>query len=86
MGGGEVSFSEKLPPHGGEAGGEVCPPPWGRGWGGSFSTSPPSWGGSWENFENFALQVRKFLEILTPQMIEILKKNAFPNVKGALES
>ena len=44
MGGGEVSFSEKLPPHGGGAGGEVFPP-MGEGLGGKFFNFPPIMGG-----------------------------------------
>ena len=44
MGGGEVRFGEKLPPHGGEAGGEVSPP-MGERLGGKFSILPPHHGG-----------------------------------------
>ena len=42
--------------------------------GGNFIISPPRWGGR-------ARRRRKILRILTPEMLEILKKNAFPNVK-----
>ena len=55
---------------------EIFPPQNPRPWGGNFTISPPRWGGR-------ARRRRKILRILTPEMIEILKKNAFPTVKMA---
>ena len=47
MGGGEVGFARKLPPHGGDPGGEVSPP-MGRTLGGKFTKLPPHHGGEVE--------------------------------------
>ena len=47
MGGGEVGFAEKLPPHGGDPGGEVSPP-MGETLGGKLGKLPPHHGGEAE--------------------------------------
>ena len=74
--GGSGNFGIISPPESETLGGkfEIFPPQNPRPWGGNFTISPPRWGGR-------ARRRRKILRILTPEMLEILKKNAFPNVK-----
>ena len=75
-GGGSGNFEIISPPYSETLGGKsgLFPPHISRPWGGNFIISPPRWGGR-------ARRRRKILRILTPEMLEILKKNAFPNVK-----
>ena len=80
--GGETEIWRFLPPPYFETLGgkfEFLPPHISRPWGGNSSFFPLKWGGN-------ARRRRKILRILIPEMLEILKKNTFPNVKGAQKS
>ena len=74
--GGEVEISRLFPPIFRDPGGKsgFFPPSYYETQGGSFIISPSLWGGR-------ARRRRKILRILTPEMLEILKKNAFQNVQ-----
>jgi len=66
-----------FPPIFRDPGGEIfISPPYFETQGGKLKFSP-SYGGE------KARRRRKILGILTPEMLEILKENTFPNVKGA---